>query len=49
MEKNNKNNLSNIIKPFFDLSFFFLIITIILFGLLILIISLIELFYKNYG
>ena len=49
MEKNNKNNLSNIIKPFFDLSFFFLIVTIILFGLLILTTSSIELSYKNYG
>ena len=28
-----KNDLNNIIKPFFDLNFFFIIITIILFGI----------------
>ena len=31
-----KDNLNNIVKPFFDVKFFFIIITIILFGLLIL-------------
>ena len=31
-----KNNLNNIVKPFFDVKFFIIIFTIILFGLLIL-------------
>jgi len=31
-----KDNLNNLVKPFFDVKFFFIIITIILFGLLIL-------------
>jgi cell division protein FtsW len=43
-----KNDLNNIIKPFFDLNFFFIIITIILFGLLILTSASIELSSQNY-
>ena len=34
MKKHSKNNLSNTIKPFFDLNFFFLIITILFFRFL---------------
>ena len=49
MKKNSKNNLSNTIKPFFDLKFFFLIITIILFGLLILTTASIDFASKNYN
>jgi len=49
MKKNSKNNLSNVIKPFFDLNFFFLIITMILFGLLILTSASIDFASKNYS
>ena len=49
MKKNSKNNLSNAIKPFFDLNFFFLIITMILFGLLILTSASIDFASKNYN
>ena len=49
MKKHSKNNLSNTIKPFFDLNFFFLIITIILFGLLILTTASIDFASKNYN
>ena len=49
MKKNSKNNLSNVIKPFFDLNFFFLIITMILFGLLILTSASIDFASKNYN
>jgi len=43
-----KNDLNNIIKPFFDLNFFFIIITIILFGLLILTSASIEYSSQEY-
>ena len=49
MRKKPKDNLSNIIKPFFDISFLFLMVTIILFGLLILTTASIDLSYKNYN
>ena len=49
MENKDKNSLSNIIKPFFDLNFFFLIIVILLFGLLILTSASIDLSSKNYN
>ena len=49
MNNEKKNNLNNIIKPFFDLNFFFLIITIILFGLLILTSASIDISSRNYN
>ena len=49
MKSDKRNDLNNIIKPFFDLNFFFLIITIILFGLLALTTSSIELSTQNYN
>ena len=42
MRKKNKNDLSNSIKPFFDLNLFFLVLTIMLFGLLTLFSASIE-------
>ena len=42
------NNLNNIIKPFFDLKFLFLIVSIVLFGLLVLTTASIELSSKNF-
>ena len=42
------NNLNNIIKPFFDLKLLFLVVSIILFGLLILTTASIELSSKNF-
>ena len=42
MQKKNKNDLSNSIKPFFDLNLFFLVLTIMLFGLLTLFSASIE-------
>ena len=49
MKNDKKNSLNNIIKPFFDLNFFFLIITIILFGLLILTSASIDISSRNYN
>ena len=43
MNNKRNNNLSNIIKPFFDLNLFFIILTIILFGLITLSTASIEL------
>ena len=42
------NNLNNIIKPFFDLKLLFLVVSIILFGLLVLTTASIELSSKNF-
>ena len=42
------NNLNNIIKPFFDLKLLFLVVSIILFGLLVLSTASIELSSKNF-
>tara|TARA_B110000014_G_C20117996_1_gene591152 strand:- start:207 stop:1358 length:1152 start_codon:yes stop_codon:yes gene_type:complete len=44
-----KKNLNSIIKPFFDINFFFLVITLILFGLVILTSASIELSYEKFG
>ena len=49
MKNDKKNSLNSIIKPFFDLNFFFLIITIILFGLLILTSASIDISSRNYN
>lgn len=49
MKSDKRNDLNNIIKPFFDLNFFFLIIIIILFGLLALTTSSIELSTQKYN
>ena len=49
MKNNKKNSLNNIIKPYFDLNFFFLIITLILFGLLILTSASIDISSRNYN
>jgi len=49
MQTRNKNDLINIIKPFFDLNFFFIVIAIILFGLLILSSASIELSSKQFN
>ena len=49
MPTRNKNDLINIIKPFFDLNFFFIVIAIILFGLLILSSASIELSSKQFN
>ena len=49
MKNDKKNSLNNIIKQFFDLNFFFLIITIILFGLLILTSASIDISSRNYN
>ena len=49
MVKGTKKNLNSIIKPFFDINFFFLVITLILFGLVILTSASIELSYENFG
>ena len=48
MSFKNKNDLINIIKPFFDLNFFFTVIAIILFGLLMLWSASIELSSNNF-
>ena len=49
MPTKNKNELINIIKPFFDLNFFFTVVAIILFGLLILSSASIELSSKQFN
>lgn len=49
MVNRNKNDLINIIKPFFDLNFFFTVIAIILFGLIILSSASIELSSKQFN
>ena len=49
MVKGTKKNLYSLIKPFFDINFLFLIITLILFGLVILTSASIELSYAEYG
>ena len=49
MAKGIKKNLYSLIKPFFDINFFFLVITLILFGLVILTSASIELSYAEYG
>ena len=49
MVKGTKKNLYRIIKPFFDINFFFLVITLILFGLVILTSASIEMSYAKYG
>ena len=49
MPTRNKNKLINIIKPFFDLNFFFIVIAIILFVLLILSSASIELSSKQFN
>jgi len=48
MPSKSKNDLINIIKPFFDLNFFFIVIAIILFGLLMLWSASIELSSNNF-
>ena len=48
MSSKSKNDLINIIKPFFDLNFFFIVIAIILFGLLMLWSASIELSSNNF-
>ena len=48
MENSQKNNINNIIKPFLDLNLFFLVITIIFFGLLALTSASIEFSAKEY-
>ena len=49
MNNSKKNNLNNIIKPFFDVNLFFIIVIIILFGLLILSSASIEISYQKFS
>ena len=48
MENSQKNNINNIIKPFLELNLFFLVITIIFFGLLALTSASIEFSAKKF-